>query len=228
MEMTLDQFKQARYNFFKTRYEMDFIYKLGSVFVLATFTGLMAQVRFYLPFTPIPITGQVFPALLSGFLLGKWYGGLSQLVYATLGIVAIPWFAPKAGKAAFTSGGLEVIFGPTGGYIAGFVVAAFFIGHFTDGYVRSRRLPAQLGIMLFGVAIIYLMGSTQFYLYAKATPAIQEWIMESVGGIRFGFRETMTAAVLPFIPGDIIKAVGAALLGTALLPKEPFADEKDA
>ena len=228
MELSVDGFKKARHSVFKTRYEMDFIYKIGAAFIFAAFTGLMAQVRIHLPFTPVPITGQVFPALLAGFALGKWYGGASQLIYAVLGGFGIPWFAPKAGKAVFTSKGLEVLLGPTGGYIAGFAVAAFLIGHFTDTYVRSRRLLPQLGIMLGGVAIIYAMGATQFYLVATKTPALQEWVMKSLGSSAFGFKETMVAAVIPFIPGDILKAVGAALLGTALLPKEPFGSEKDA
>jgi biotin transport system substrate-specific component len=227
VELTVDGFKEARFNFFKTRYEMDFVYKLSAALIFAALTGLMAQVRIYLPFTPVPITGQVFPALLAGFVLGKWYGGLSQLLYAGLGGLGIAWFAPKVGKAAFTSGGVEVLIGPTGGYIAGFIVAAFFIGYLTDNYVRARRLVPQLAIMLGGVAIIYAMGAIQFYNFAKSSPALQSWIMSSLGATTFGFRETLAAAVLPFIPGDILKAVGAAVLGTALLPKKPYAQEKD-
>jgi biotin transport system substrate-specific component len=227
MEITLSEFKRARYNFFKTRYEMDFVYKVGAAFILAGFTGLMAQTRIYLPFTPVPITGQVFPALLAGFVLGKWYGGMSQLFYAMLGGLGIPWFAPKAGESIFTSGGVNVLIGPTGGYIAGFIVAAFMIGQLTDSYIKSRGFKNQLFIMLGGVAIIYTLGALQFYYFATNSPALQDWIMMSLGSTTFGFKETVFAAVLPFIPGDILKAVGAALLGTALLPKESFAREKD-
>jgi biotin transport system substrate-specific component len=226
--MTVDGFKEARFNFFKTRYEMDFAYKLGAALIFAALTGLMAQVRIYLPFTPVPITGQVFPALLAGFVLGKWYGGLSQLLYAGLGGLGIAWFAPKDGNAAFSSGGVEVLMGPTGGYITGFIVAAFLIGYLTDTYVRARQLVPQLVIMLGGVTIIYAMGAIQFYNFAKSNPPLQSWVMNSLGTTTFGFRETLAAAVLPFIPGDILKAVGAAALGTALLPKKPYAQEKDA
>jgi biotin transport system substrate-specific component len=228
METTVDGFKRVRYNLFKSRYEMDLAYKVGAALALAAFTGLMAQVRIYLPFTPIPITGQVFPALLSGFILGKWYGGLSQLLYAALGGLGLAWFAPKAGNPAFSSGGLEVLLGPTGGYIAGFVIAAFFIGHITDTYIRSRSLGPQLAIMLGGVVIIYAVGATQFYFIAKDTPAVQEWIMKSLGSSSFGLKETLLTGVLPFIPGDVLKAIGAAIVGSALLPKEPFAEERDA
>jgi biotin transport system substrate-specific component len=228
MELTVDGFKRTRYNFFKTRYEMDFTYKIAAALLLATFTGLMAQVRIYLPFTPVPITGQVFPALLAGFVLGKWYGGMSQLLYAVIGGLGLPWFAPKVGKAAFTSGGVNVLLGPTGGYIAGFILASFLIGHLTDTYLWSRRIVPQLAIMLSGVALIYTTGAIQFYYFAKSTPALQNWVMTSLGSSTFGFKETMAAAVLPFIPVDVLKAIGAALLGSAILPKKPFAAEKDA
>lgn len=228
LEITINGFKEARFNLFKTRYEMDVEYKVGATLLLAAFTGIMAQMRFYLPFTPVPITGQVFPALLAGFLLGKYYGGLSQFLYAALGGLGLNWFAPKAGNAAFTSGGMEVLIGPTGGYIIGFIVASFLIGHLTDTYVGARKIKAQLAIMLAGVAIIYAIGAIQFYNFANTSPALQNWVMSSLGTDTFGLRETLSAAVLPFIPGDILKAVAAAALGTAILPKKPFAEEKDA
>ncbi len=228
MEITIDGFKKTRYNLFKARFELEWSYKITAALLFAAFTGLMAQARFYLSFTPVPITGQVFPALLAGFVLGRWYGGLSQLLYAAVGVLWIPWFAPKTSEAAFTNGGLEVLLGPTGGYIAGFAVAAFLIGHITDGYVKSRTLKPQLAIMLCGVAIIYAMGAVWFYYTVMSTPALKAWVMKSLGSTTFGLRETLMAAVFPFIPGDILKAIGAALMGTALLPKQPFAQEKDA
>jgi biotin transport system substrate-specific component len=235
MEFFSGRFENAKFNFFKKRYEMDFVYKVGAALFFAAFTGLMAQVRIYLPFTPVPITGQVFPALLAGFVLGKWYGGLSQLLFALLGGLGIPWGAPSAGAGAFTMGGFAWLVGPTGGYIAGFIAAAFVIGYLTDSYVGARKLIPQLAIMLSGVVLIYFLGSTWFflgstwfYIYAKGSPALQNWVLTTLGASSFGLRETFYAAVLPFIPGDLIKAVGAALLGTSLLPKRPFAREKDA
>ncbi len=206
---------------------MDFVYKVLAVFSMAALTGLAAQVRIPLPFTPVPITGQVLPALLAGFILGRWYGGLSQLTYAVLGGLGIPWFAPKAGEAAFTRGGVDVLIGPTGGYIAGFIVAALIIGHFTDTYVRFRTFRAQLILMLLGVLVIYTMGAAQFYMVASNTPGLKSWVLSSLGASELGFRETMLAAVLPFIPGDILKAFAAAVLGGSLLPKEPIGSERD-
>lgn len=210
--MNINSYKHARYTVFKTRYEMSFIYKIVAVFLFAAFTGIMAQMRVYLPFTPVPVTGQVLPALLAGFVLGKWYGGFSQLSYALLGGLGIPWGAPKEGMNAFTSGGAEWLFGATGGYVLGFIMAAFFIGYFTDSYVKSRTLMPQFIIMLIGVAVIYLIGAV--------------WLYYSLGA-SMSLEKLMAIAVLPFIPADLAKAAAAALLGSAALPKEPFAREKD-
>lgn len=228
MDINVFDLNNASYRVFKARYEMDLIYKLGAVVIFAALTGFMAQIRIYLPFTPVPITGQVLPALLAGFALGKWYGGFSQILYAVIGVLWIPWFAPKAGNSVFSSGGIEVLLGPTGGYIAGFAMAAFMIGYLTDTYISSRRLLPQIFIMLTGVMMIYLVGATQFYLVAKSTPPLKEWILNSLGSNSLGIKEVLLTAVIPFIPGDIMKALLAAGLGSVFLPKTSFAAEKDA
>jgi len=143
MEMSLyiDKYKQIRYNLFKWRYELDVAHKVVSALGFACLTGLLAQVRFYLPWTPIPITGQSFAVLLSAIILGRW-GGISQVMYAGIGAAGVPWFAGW-------KGGIGVITGPTGGYIIGFIIAAFFLGYFVDKYIQSRNFLSILGLMLF-------------------------------------------------------------------------------
>ena len=108
------QYQNLRYNFFKWRYEADFIYKLMLSFLFACFTGIAAQLRIYLPFTPVPITAQVFAVLLSGVVLGSRYGMTSQAIYVGLGCLGLPWFANLRG-------GIEVLTGVTGGYLIGLV-----------------------------------------------------------------------------------------------------------
>src|SRR3972149_4985549 len=88
---------------------------LSLSFAFAAFTGVCAQVRFYLPFTPVPVTGQVFAVLLCGVLLGPAFGAFSQLLYIALGVAGGPWFV------------LGPV-GPTGGYIVGFVLAPAIVG----------------------------------------------------------------------------------------------------
>src|SRR3972149_3349650 len=96
------KYEYAKHSFFKWRYESGFANKIILALGFACLTGLLAQLRFYLPYTPVPVTGQVFAVLLSGVILGKWYGGLDQGVYAGIGVVGIPWFTGL-------KGGLDVL-----------------------------------------------------------------------------------------------------------------------
>lgn len=162
---------------------------------MAALTGLAAQVRIPLGFTPVPITGQVFAVLLAGVVLGRFYSGLSQAIYVGLGLAGLPWFAGF-------SGGLGTIAGPTGGYLIGFVLAAELIGHVSDRWVEARDFLPQLGLMLAGVAVIHLCGAMQL----AAVLAVGPW-----GAIALG--------VLPFVAVDCAKAVLAAAISAALLPK---------
>src|SRR3989304_2444815 len=143
------KYESAKHSFFKWGFESTFMNKFVLALGFACLTGLVAQVRFYLPYTPVPVTGQVFAVLLSGVILGKWYGGLSQGLYAGIGAAGIPWFNGL-------KGGLDVLSGVTGGYIIGFIAAALVIGWFTDRYVRSRSFIGMFSLMLLGIAIIYL------------------------------------------------------------------------
>jgi biotin transport system substrate-specific component len=196
--------ENARLNFFRWRYEAEFYYKLALAFTFAGLTGIGAQAKLYLPFTPVPITGQVFFVLLSGVVLGRNYGALSMALYAALGALGVPWFA--GGKA-----GVEVLLGATGGYILGFILASYLIGYFTDTYISSRSLASQLGLMFAGVGIIYTLGAVQLAHVAKLSTG-----------------EALAKGVLPFIPGDILKALAAVAISTAVLPKASYAQEKDA
>lgn len=212
MEMLFgDAYRNSMHNLFKRRYEAAFAVNFVLALFMAAFTGVAAQFRIYLPFTPVPITGQVLPALLSGMFLGKWYGGLSQGLYAAIGAAGVPWFAPKTGMPAFTNGGFDVLIGVTGGYIVGFAVAAFIVGWFTDNFVRARSSRFQLPLMLFGVVVIYTLGAIQFSFVTGNNLA-----------------NTLMKAVLPFIPGDVFKALAAVAIGRAVLPRQPYATELDA
>ena len=206
---TVTRYRELRYNFFKWKYESSFAYKFMLALFFAGLTGIGAQVKIYLPFTPVPITGQVFIVLLTGVLLGR-YAGLSQGLYVGLGAMGMPWFAPKAGMPIFSNGGLSILTGVTGGYLIGFVVAAGVIGWFVDRFVRVRTFSFQFCLLLFGVAVIYTMGALQLSFFLGT-----------------GFQDTLVKGVLPFIPGDIIKALGVLALAVALLPKESYNGEVD-
>ena len=197
MQLThaIDGYRYARYLFFRWRDELCVLHRLGLAFSFACLTGLTAQIRIPLPFTPVPVTGQVLAVLLSGTLLGGYYGGISQMLYLGLGVVGIPWFTGW-------NSGLAAIAGITGGYIIGFVPAAFMIGWLTDRYSSARRFHFQLLLMATGVIIIYIFGAAQFAIVTNT-----------------GFLKAMNQAVFPFIPVDLMKAAVAAGMSASILPK---------
>ena len=138
---------QTKLEVFRWRYGLSIPRKLALSLAVAALTGLLAQARIQLPWSPVPLTGQTFGVLLAGVLLGGWWGGVSMTMYAGLGAAGVPWFTGL-------NGGLAYLAGPTGGYVIGFILAALFLGYFTDRYVRARSFLSMLGLMSFASFIL--------------------------------------------------------------------------
>lgn len=206
INMYLDKYKIFRYNLFRRIYELNILYKLFLTFSFACITGILAQARFYLPFTPVPITGQVFAVLFAGVILGKYYGGLSQLMYIFMGIMGVPWFQGM-------NSGLSYVMGPTGGYLIGFVVASFFVGYIVNKHVKSRTFMGMTGLLFFSTfVLIYMPGLIWFYVWT---------------GFSVGFVDILIMCVLPFIGVDIIKTFIAAGIFSAITPKTSYGSKVD-
>jgi len=156
------------------------------VALIATFslmTALAAQISIPLPFTPVPITGQTFAVLLGGALLGSRRGALSILLYLGEGAAGLPVFAGG-------TGGFARFIGPTGGYLIGFVVAAYLVGALAErGW--DRRFWRAVVAMLIGEGAIYLFGLL--------------WLARFVPS-----GKVFSLGMLPFLPGDLIKLILAA------------------
>lgn len=154
---------------------------LGRIVLLpvlfAVLTGIFAQIRVYLPFTPVPVTGQVFGVLLSGVLLGN-LGAVSQLLYVLLGTLGVPWFV------------LGPV-GPTGGYLVGFVLAPVIINAVATSGGRFRQ-PFALAA---GVVVIYLFGTIQFVAFT-GTPALEAIRYTVLPFIPFDLGKAMAALVV--------------------------------
>jgi biotin transport system substrate-specific component len=148
-------------------------------------TALGAYIMIPLP--PVPITMQTLFVILSGALLGGYLGAMSQVVYILLGVIGLPVFT--GGKA-----GIGVLFGPTGGYLIGFVVGAFIIGKLTS-LKREPGLFWLMGSMTAGIAIVYALGIMQLMFVAKLS-----------------LIKAVSVGLLPPLPGDMIKIVVAALI----------------
>ena len=157
----------------------------STVFAGSLLMALSAQVSFQLPFSPVPWTGQTFGVLLVGALLGSRRGAAALMAYLLEGAVGMPVFA---GGAA----GAMRLFGPTGGYLLGFVPAAFVVGFLAErGW--DRRFFTTCLAMIAGLIPIHLFGAVVlagFVGWAKALPL----------------------GLYPFLPGDALKILVAATL----------------
>ncbi len=145
--------------------------------------ALMAQVRIPLPFTPVPITGQTFAVLLIGAAFGAVPGAACLALYLLEGLFGLPVFSGGAS-------GLAALAGPTGGYLVGFIAAAYVIGRFAERGM-DRRFWSALPIFLLGEVVIYALGVS--------------WLALSIGWLK-----AIAAGLLPFLIGDAIKLVAAA------------------
>ena len=162
----------------------------ASMFGAATAVGAFISI----PIPPVPITLQTLFTYLAGALLGGRLGALSQLVYVLLGVMGLPVFA--LGKA-----GPGVLFGPTGGYIIGFIAAAYVIGTM----IETKKTPGVLWIlisMITGTIVVYGFGVLQLSLVAK-----------------FSIQKAAAVGALPFLIGDTIKIVTATVITLALREK---------
>ncbi|MFP3903391.1 MAG: biotin transporter BioY [Armatimonadota bacterium] len=148
----------------------------------AAMTAAAAHIRIFLPFTPVPVTMQTFMVLMAGLALGASAGGTSQALYIAIGALGVPVFAAGIGALA----------GPTGGYLVGFIIAAAVTGGI---YCAHRTTTGAVLACVAGTVVIFASGSL--------------WLFVLTGGT---LPEILTAGVLPFLPGAVMKIVAAVLL----------------
>lgn len=169
------------------------LYELGLLIAGSLFLALSAQIAFDIG--PVPVTGQTMGVLLIGALYGSRRAVATLIAYLVEGAAGLPVFA--GGTA-----GPAVLAGPTGGYLVGFVAAAFIVGLLAErGWDRNFWTTAAA--MFLGSATIYLFGLP--------------WL-----GLLVGFDKMLAYGLLPFLPGDLLKlGLAAALLpsGWKLLGK---------
>ena len=203
MNLNMENYYSTRKNVFERIQDASTATKILMSFMMACFTGIMAQIIIPLPWTPVPITAQTFAVLCSGLFLGKKYGCLSQILYVVLGVAFIPWFGGM-------TGGLEIFLGSTCGFFIGFIIASYFIGAITEKYATARsftKMVIVIGIANF--ALIYIPGLAGLALWSNLTT-----------GATLGVVDLLMMGLVPFIAGDIVKILGAASVSKAFLPKD--------
>jgi biotin transport system substrate-specific component len=178
-------------------------YDAGLIIGGSLLIGLCAHAKVWLPLGPVPVTGQTFAVLMLGALLGSRLGSLAVLAYIAEGAAGLPVFAAGVGPAA--------LLGPTGGYLFGFIAAAYVMGRLAEkGW--DRRFGTTILAMLLADLVIYAFGLL--------------WLCVLTGFSRM----VLTLGFYPFIIGDSIKIVLAAILlpaGWKLLRHSRFTGERE-
>ncbi|MBU3186742.1 biotin transporter BioY [Clostridium estertheticum] len=157
-----------------------------------TLIGVMAAVicilgPLSLPIGIVPISLTNLAIYFSVYVLGQKRGTLSYIVYLFIGLVGLPVFSGF-------SGGFTKLFGPTGGYLIGFIFMAFISGIFIDKF-SNKIYMCFLGMIL-GTIVTYIFGTA--------------WLAYQ---LNMTFNASLAVGVLPFIPGDIVKMVIGSLIG---------------
>lgn len=169
------------------------INKTQKMILCALFTALIAifsQVA--IPIGPIPINLAVLAVFLAGALLGAKLATLSMIIWVGMGSVSVPVFS------MFRSG-LGTLAGPTGGYIIGYIPAAYVVGLITEKTNKDGKLHLYITGMIIGMVTYFSFGAG--------------WFMFSTNT---GFWEGLMTCVIPFLPGDLIKVAVSAVIAKRL------------
>jgi biotin transport system substrate-specific component len=156
------------------------------IVLAAFFAALSAALsQIAIPLGEVPIVLTQVSILLAGGLLGWKWGTVSQLVFVCLGMLGAPVFQGF-------SGGMGVLWGPTGGFIMGYILSAFTAGLLCD---RLGRGKALVPVLVLADLVVYIPGVP--------------WLMHVTG---LGFKAALAAGLWPFLPADALKIVLAAIL----------------
>ena len=151
------------------------------VFGASILIALFAPIAFRLPFSPVPIATQAHVILFLAVFLGSKRTAAAVISYLTYGALGFPVFA-------MGGAGLAHLLGPTGGYLLGYIFAAYLTGYLCER-AKERTLLTTLSALVAGNMVIFFTGAI--------------WLSQFVGGIQ----PAIVLGVLPFLPGDALKTV---------------------
>ena len=158
--------------------------------LMTAVTCVLGPLSIPLPFSPVPISLTNFAIFLAIFVLGMKSGTISFIIYLLLGAVGVPVFSSFRG-------GFQVLAGPTGGYLIGFIFLALIMGFALEHFDR-KLVPTIIG-MIIGMAVCYALGTV--------------WLAKLLS---LSFKEGLMMGVIPYLPGDAAKIIIAAIVGPKL------------
>lgn len=154
--------------------------------LMTAVTCVLGPLSIPLPFSPVPISLTNFAIFLAIFVLGMKSGTISFIIYLLLGAIGVPVFSSFRG-------GLQVLAGPTGGYLIGFIFLALIMGFALEHFDR-KLVPTIIG-MIIGMAVCYAFGTV--------------WLAKLLS---LSFKEGLMMGVIPYLPGDAAKIIIAAIV----------------
>ena len=197
----------------------------------ALLVALCAQIAIKIPTTTVPITGQTFGVLLTGGALGSRRGGLSMLTYMLMGMASIPVFAPPPSflaektfhfilpwsgldGAVWNSGqavrDLAIWDLSSGGYIVGFILAAYIVGLLAErGWDRRSSISLAMVAGSLGIYLIGLPWLALFIASGEMVPGLDLTYYDAIAGSNV-LDKTLKGGLYPFIGGDALKLLAAA------------------
>ncbi len=168
--------------------------QVGVIIGASLFVALCARLSLPLPFTPVPLTLANFGVLLVGLALGSKRGFAALALYLAEGAAGLPVFSPAG------PGGVAQLFGPTGGYLMAYPLAAFLAGWIAERGATSFARKALAGL------------SAEVAVFACGLAWLMVWTRGAAQAVTFG--------LAPFVFAEIIKIMAAAGIATRLLNRE--------
>lgn len=158
----------------------------AAIVLMASFLiGLLGQIAIPLPFTPVPIVTQLQAVLLLGALLGSRRAAAAVFAFLLQGAMGLPVFANGGA-------GVAKLLGPTGGYLIGYLVAAFIVGAIVERF-QTKTFFKNFAVISAGNVIVYILGAGYLSLL-------------------IGFQKALLLGIAPFLLGDLLKNIASAKL----------------
>ena len=160
-----------------------------------SFVGLMTAALcilggFSVPIGPVPVSLTNFVIYVFAIVIGRKLSTLSTILYVLIGFVGLPVFSGFSGGAA-------KLFGPTGGYIIGFILVAYITGFASDNFIKNKIFMFLL--MLLGTILLYILGTLWLSFQADMS-----------------FIKALYVGVIPFVFADLIKILVGMVIGTSI------------
>jgi biotin transport system substrate-specific component len=164
--------------------------QMAIIGLMTAIVCVLAPFSLNISISPVPISLGSMAVYFAVTVLGMKRGTVSVVLYILLGLVGLPVFSNF-------SGGAGKLFGPTGGYIIGYIFLALIFGFFVEHW--KNNLGLNIAGAVLGTLVLYLFGTV--------------WLAYQLS---LGFVAALWAGVIPYIPGDIVKLIIAMAIGMQL------------